>query len=95
MRPQKKYILDYRVIVKPDKRIGSNKPYYVASCPTLGIVDDGDTVKEALKNIRSLITFHLECLQKEGKEIPVDNPQKELVTNTQIQVSFPSLRLEV
>jgi len=92
MKAQKKYDLDYRVVVKPDKRTGSNKHCYVASCPTLGIADDGDTVEEALKNIRSLITFHLECLQKEGKEIPVDSPHEELVTNTQVQISFPSLR---
>ena len=76
MRSKKKYILDYRVIVKPDKRIDSNKPCYVASCPTLGIVDDGDTLEKALKNIRSLIIFHLDCLQQEGKEVPVDNPQE-------------------
>ncbi len=92
MKSQKKYDLDYRVVVKPDKRTGSGKRCYVATCPTLGIADDGDTVEEALKNIRSLIIFHLECLQKEDKEIPVDNPHEELVTNTQVQVSFPSLR---
>lgn len=95
MKTQKKYILDYRVIVKPDKRTGSDKPCYVAYCPTLGVADDGDSVEEALDNIRSLIAFHLGCLQEEGKEVPVDNPHEELVTNTQIQVSFPSLRLAI
>ena len=92
MKTQKKYNLDYRVVVKPDKRIGSGKPCYVVTCPTLGIADDGDTIEEALKNIRSTIAFHLKCLQEEGKEIPVDNPHEELVTNTQIQVSFSPLR---
>ena len=92
MKSQQKYNLDYRVVVKPDKRTGSGKHCYVATCPTLGIADDGDTVEEALENIRSMITFHLKCLQEEGKEIPVDSPQEELVTNAQVQVSFPSLK---
>lgn len=95
MKSQKKYILDYRVIIKPDKRTGSNKSCYVASCPTLGIADDGNTVEEAFKNIRSLIAFHLECLRDEGKEVPVDNPHEELVANTQIQVSFPPPRFAI
>ena len=95
MKSPKKYDLDYRVVVKPDKRMGSGKHCYVASCPTLGIADDGDTVEEALENIRNTITFHIECLQEEGKEIPVDSPHEELVTNTQVQVSFSSLRLAI
>lgn len=92
MKPTKKHILDYRVIVKPDYRTGSNESCYVATCPTLGIADDGDTVEEALDNIRSTITFHLECLQEEGKEIPVDKPQEELVTSTQVEIALPNLR---
>ena len=89
MKLPKKYILDYRVIVKPDKR-GSNKPCFVAYCPTLGVADDGDTVQEALENIRKTIAFHLKCLQEESKEIPVDKPSEELVTNTQVKLSFTS-----
>jgi len=90
MKPRKKYVLDYRVILKPDKRTGSNKPCFAAYCPTLGVVDDGDTVQEALKNIRKTIAFHLKCLQKEGEEIPVDKPNEELVANTQIELLLPS-----
>jgi predicted RNase H-like HicB family nuclease len=95
MKTQKKYILDFRVIIKPDQRTGSNKPCYVAHCPTLGIADDGDTVEEALKNIRDTIIFHLQCLQEEGKEVPVDHPHEELVTNTQVQIALPKLRLAI
>ena len=81
-------VLNYRIIVSPDEQTGTGKPGYTALCPTLGVADDGDTVEEALKNIRSLISFHLECLQEEGKEIPVDKPYEELVTNTQIEIPF-------
>lgn len=66
----KKYVLNYKVDLKPDRRIGSNEPCFVASCPTLGLVDDGETKKEALRNIKKTIVFHLECFKKEGKEIP-------------------------
>lgn len=89
MKPQK-FVLNYRVILKPDKRTGRNEPCFVAYCPTLGIADDGDSTQEALKNVRKTIIFHLECLQKEGKEIPVDKPDEELVTNTQIELLLTS-----
>lgn len=84
---QQKTILDYRVVLRPDKRLGSNKSCYVAFCPTLGVVDDGDTPQEALDNLQNTILFHVECLQKEHQEIPVDRPNEELVTNTQISFS--------
>lgn len=48
-------ILNYRVVVEPDERTGSNKPCFVAYCPTLGVADDGDTIDEALGNIREAI----------------------------------------
>ncbi|MBU0978915.1 MAG: type II toxin-antitoxin system HicB family antitoxin [Patescibacteria group bacterium] len=96
MKHQKKTVLDYRVILKPDKRLGSEQSCYVALCPTLGVADDGNTPQEAIANIRSTILFHLECLQKEDKEIPVDNPNEEMVTNTQIPFSLsPLTRLAI
>jgi len=61
--------------LRPDKRSNSKKSCYVAFCPTLGgVVDDGDNPQEALDNIQSTIAFHIDCLQKEHKEIPVDRP---------------------
>lgn len=90
MKSRKDYALDYRVVVKPDKRLGSNRRCFVAYCPTLGVADDGDTVEEALANIHKTIAFHLKCLQEEKKEVPVDKPREELVTNTQVKLSFTS-----
>ncbi len=87
MKSQKKTVLDYRVILRPDTRTGSKKSCYVAFCPTLGVVDDGNSPQEALKNIQGTIGFHLESLQKERKEIPVDHPNEEMVTNTQVPFS--------
>lgn len=84
MKPQNKTVLDYRVILKPDKHMGSKKLCYVAFCPTLGVVDDGETPQQALDNIHGTIAFHTECLQRKRKEIPVDKPNQEFVTKTQI-----------
>ena len=87
MKTQKKTVLDYRVILKLDTRTGSKKSCYVAFCPTLGVVDDGNSPQEALKNIQGTIGFHLESLQKERKEIPIDHPNEEMITNTQVPFS--------
>ena len=87
---QSKMVLDYRVILRPDKRLGSKKSCYVAFCPTLGVVDDGDSPQQALDNIQSTMAFHIDCLQKENKEIPVDRPNEELVTNTRVPFFFTS-----
>jgi len=85
---QQKTVLDYRVIIRQDTYPDSKKSCYVAFCPTLGVVDDGRSPQEALDNLQSTIAFHIDCLQKEHKEIPVDKPSEEFVTNTQVPFSF-------
>lgn len=80
-------ILNYRVIVKPDKRTGTGKSCFSVFCPTLGIADDGDTFEEALVNIQNLVKFHLECLVGEKEKIPVDEPDKEIITTTRIELT--------
>ncbi|OGD86141.1 hypothetical protein A2Z23_03415 [Candidatus Curtissbacteria bacterium RBG_16_39_7] len=82
-----KTVRNYRIIIKPDSYPDTKKGCYTALCPTLGLADYGNTIDEALKNISALIKFHLECLVDEGKEIPTDNPEKELITTTQVSLS--------
>lgn len=82
-------VLNYRVIVKPDKRTGTDKPCFSAFCPTLGVADDGDTFEEALANLKKLIKFHLGCLVKEKEEILADDPGKEIITTTRIELPLP------
>lgn len=77
-------VLNYRIIIEKDRRIGTKKQCYVASCPTLGVVDDGDTVEEALKNIKEAIELYVECLIEEGKSIPKDNLEESIITQTSI-----------
>jgi len=56
------HILSYRVIVKSDKQTGTGKSGYTALCPTLGVADDGDTIEEALNNVKGAIRTYVASL---------------------------------
>ena len=49
------------------------KTVYNAYCDTLGLADYGDSIDEVIKNIKSLIKFHIENFndREEPKEILV------------------------
>lgn len=80
-----KQVLNYRVIIEPDKRTGTNDPCFTAYCPKLGLADDGDTIEEALSAIQEGIQCYLEALAKDGVEIPAaDNIAQGLVTSTRV-----------
>jgi len=84
-------VLNYRIIVSPDTQTGTGKAGYTAFCPTLGVADDGDTIEEALGNVREAIQVYVESLVKDKKVVPVDQPQQDIVATTQIAAP-PSLR---
>lgn len=54
-------VLNYRIIIEPEKM--GRKTVYNAYCPILGVADYDYSIDEAIKNIRSSIKFHLECLR--------------------------------
>lgn len=81
-------VLNYRIVITPDKRTGTNKPCFTAHCPTLGVVDDGDTIEEAIVNIRDAIQAYLESLAEDNQPIPIDNPTQ-LITTTQVTIHRP------
>ena len=57
---------DFKVILEPDPDGG-----YVISCPSLpGCYSQGDSVDEALANIREAIELVVEDLKARGEEIP-------------------------
>ncbi len=59
-------IYDFKVLLEPDESGG-----YVVSCPSLpGCYSQGDTVDEALANIREAIELCLEDLRAHGEAIP-------------------------
>lgn len=77
-------VLNYRIIVTPDKQTGTGKSGYTALCPTLGVADDGDTIDEALVNVRGAIRTYVDSLIEDKQPIPTDDPEHDVVTTTQI-----------
>ena len=57
--------MNYKVIIEPDKESGG----YVAYCPTLrGCVSEGETIEEALENIKKAMRGYLLVLEEELTE---------------------------
>lgn len=80
-------ILNYRVIVTPDKQTGTGKVGFTALCPTLGVADDGDTIESALVNLKSAIQTYVNSLIEDKEPVPTDQPERDIVTTTQITTS--------
>ena len=57
----------------------------------LGVADDGDTVEQALESVRGAIQVYIESLVEDKIPVPVDQPEEDMVTTTQV-VAPPSLR---
>jgi predicted RNase H-like HicB family nuclease len=69
----KKNIYDFKVIIEPDE-----DGRFVVNCPSLqGCYSQGETIDEALKNIKEAILLCLEDLESTGEEIP--DPSKLLI----------------
>ncbi len=79
-----KQVLNYRIIIEPEKM--GKKTAYNAYCDTLGLADYGYSVEEAIKNIKSLIKFHIECLLEDGLEVPKENTEQELIMSTKVSI---------
>lgn len=60
-------VYDFKVILEPDEEAGG----YVVSCPALpGCYTQGDTIGEALENIKEAILLCLEDMQVQNQPIP-------------------------
>ena len=79
-----KQILNYRIIIEPEKK--GRKVVYNAYCPSLGVADWGNSIDEVLKSIKDGIELALGYLKEEGKEIPIDNIEEQVVTTAKVQV---------
>ena len=67
-------IYDFKVILEPDEEAGG----YVISCPSLpGCYSQGETVEEALENIKEAILLCLEDMQEQ--QIPLPDASKVLI----------------
>lgn len=81
-----KKILNYRVIIEPEK-YKDGSIVYTAYVPSLGVSDYGDSVEGVLQSIKDGIQLAIESLAEEGKEIPIDNIDKQIIANAQISTS--------
>lgn len=71
-------VYDFKVILEPDETGG-----YVVSCPSLpGCYTQGDTIEEALENIKEAILLCLEDMESQGEEVP--DPSRSLVASVVI-----------
>ncbi len=71
-------VYDFKVILEPDETGG-----YVVSCPSLpGCYTQGNTVEEALENIKEAILLCLEDMESQGEEVP--DPSRFLVASVVI-----------
>jgi antitoxin HicB len=60
-------VYDFKVLLEPDEEAGG----YVVSCPALpGCYTQGDTIDEALENVKETILLCLEDLQAQNQPIP-------------------------
>lgn len=58
--------MEYTVIVHPAEEGG----YWVEVPALPGCLSQGETIEEALSNVREAIETHIEALKGEGQEIP-------------------------
>lgn len=73
-------IYDFKVILEPDEDGG-----YIISCPLLpGCYTQGETVQEAMANIREVILLVLEDMEEQG--LPVPDPSGALVGSVAVAV---------
>ena len=59
--------MQYPIVVKPDTEDGG----FVVECPAIpGCVSEGDTMEEAMSNIRDAIAGCLAILREKGEPLP-------------------------
>ena len=66
-----------QVVLVPDLEVGG----YTVTVPSLpGCISEGDTIDEALANIKDAIQGYVEALQADGLPVPPENTPRLLVT---------------
>ncbi|MEK7534531.1 MAG: type II toxin-antitoxin system HicB family antitoxin [Patescibacteria group bacterium] len=81
-----KKVLNYRIVIVPDERTGTNKPCYTAYVPVLGIATDGDTIEEVLGNVKDAIRIFVTSLIEDGENVPLEPVGEELITTASVEI---------
>ncbi|MDE0119514.1 MAG: type II toxin-antitoxin system HicB family antitoxin [Bdellovibrionales bacterium] len=64
-----------QIIIKPGE-----DGFWLAECPSLpGCLSQGQSKKEAIKNIQEAVEGYIEVLQQDGDPIPEDNMESVIV----------------
>lgn len=72
----------YTVIVETDE-----DGAHIATVPSVpGVVEQGDSVEEAVERLKEALAFHLESLEMEGEEIPPSDAPEREVRNVELAV---------
>lgn len=72
----------YEVVVEPDE-----DGVYVATVPSVpGVAEQGETVEEAVENLKEILLFHLESLDESGEEIPPSDKSSREVRSLELTV---------
>lgn len=67
----------YRIVIEQDE-----DGIYIATCPALqGCHSQGDTVDEAIENIKDAIRLHIEAREALGEPIPIEVRVDEVEVN--------------
>lgn len=64
--------VNYHVVFARDAETSS----VVAEIPALQIADFGADVPEVLERLQGMVSFHLDCLVREGKPIPTEETEE-------------------
>ncbi len=80
-----KNVLNYRIIIEKET-YDDDSIVYIAYCPTLSISDYGDTVEDVLKSIKDGIELAVQTLAQEGKEVPIDHMDEQIITSAKINI---------
>lgn len=65
-----------QVVLTPDLEVGG----YTVTVPSLpGCISEGDTIDEALQNIRDAIQGYVEALEADGFPVPPENTPRLVV----------------
>ncbi len=74
-------VYDFKVLLEPDEEAGG----FVVTCPSLpGCYSEGDTLEEALENIKEAIELCLEDMR--AQKTPIPNPAKTLIGSVVVTV---------
>jgi antitoxin HicB len=72
----------YKVEIEPDE-----DGVYTATVPSVpGVAEQGESVDEALENLKKALAFHLETMEMEGEELPPSDAPVREIRNVELAV---------